>query len=433
VATKKGTARADKLTGTSKADTIYGLAGNDTIIGGFGDDTLVGGAGKDVFVIDRRVFGADVIDDLNDGDRIDLSKLHVQDLATVQKFLHASGRDASIRFFYNGREESILLRDIDPVTLKAGNFIFDTSTKGLKINGTAEADVLFGAKGNDKLSGLAGQDILVGGSGNDTLNGGAGGDTLDLGTGGKDVIVYDKASFGVDQVYGFGTGDRIDLSKLGIADFSALRPFLLETTTGGAVIQFTSADVILLNDFKLTSLDKNDFIFATDNKVHNQSGTANADALWGGLKADRIAGAAGNDTLSGGAGNDTLTGGAGIDHLAGGTGADRFVYASVQDAQLGVRGPNNAIETIVDFAQKDKDRIDLSAIDADPDKAGNQAFDFIGTAAFTPGKTGEVRYEIVGDQTYVIAHNQGTGAIFQAGVDFMLTGAIELKASDFIL
>ncbi len=68
--------------------------------------------------------------------------------------------------------------------------------KGVKLTGTARADVLRGTPypdrltglgGNDRLLGLGGVDTLLGGRGADTLDGGPGRDVLDAGRG-NDVI-----------------------------------------------------------------------------------------------------------------------------------------------------------------------------------------------------------------------------------------------------
>ncbi|HEV2864889.1 MAG TPA: M10 family metallopeptidase C-terminal domain-containing protein, partial [Allosphingosinicella sp.] len=72
-------------------------------------------------------------------------------------------------------------------------------------------------------------------------------------------------------------------------------------------------------------------------------------------------------------------------HLTGGAGADTFTWKAVADSQ-----PAKA-DTITDFL-KGSDRIDLSAIDAKPATASDDAFKFIGTAAFS-GVAGELRQE----------------------------------------
>jgi len=77
--------------------------------------------------------------------------------------------------------------------------------------------------------------------------------------------------------------------------------------------------------------------------------------------------------------------------LIGGAGADIFQYL----AAVGHSNPANR-DTIMDF-ETGIDKIDLSAIDANVLAAspGNQAFTFIGSAAFTSGPSGaaKVRYD----------------------------------------
>ena len=116
----------------------------------------------------------------------------------------------------------------------------------------------------------------------------------------------------------------------------------------------------------------------------------------GGAGADRLAGNGGNDYLYGGSGNDKLTGGVGADDLWGGSGADTFIFKSIKETTVSGVGR----DTIFDFSTRQKDKIDLSAIDANTTKGGNQAFSFIGTKAFG-GKAGELRYEKAKSDTYI--------------------------------
>lgn len=99
-------------------------------------------------------------------------------------------------------------------------------------------------------------------------------------------------------------------------------------------------------------------------------------AITGGRSADSLAGAAGDDLLTGNGGRDTLNGGTGADTLVGGRGPDTFVFASTTDATVA------EFDRITDFSAAENDRIDLSAIDANTATTGDQAFTFIGTAAF---------------------------------------------------
>jgi Ca2+-binding RTX toxin-like protein len=83
------------------------------------------------------------------------------------------------------------------------------------INGTNNADTLYGGAGNDILNGLGGNDVLLGGSGNDTLDGGLGVDRFVITSGG-----------GVDTINNFITGvggDILDISDL-FADAGVAAP-----------------------------------------------------------------------------------------------------------------------------------------------------------------------------------------------------------------
>ncbi|HEX2726732.1 MAG TPA: M10 family metallopeptidase C-terminal domain-containing protein, partial [Beijerinckiaceae bacterium] len=98
---------------------------------------------------------------------------------------------------------------------------------------------------------------------------------------------------------------------------------------------------------------------------------------------DQLEGGAGNDRMTGGAGNDVLIGGLGRDVMVGSEGADRFDFNSLADSRIGAARDVAYFDT--------GDTIDLSTIDADADSAGNQAFAFIGTRAFS-GTEGDLRF-----------------------------------------
>ncbi|MBJ6127819.1 M10 family metallopeptidase C-terminal domain-containing protein [Microvirga splendida] len=124
---------------------------------------------------------------------------------------------------------------------------------------------------------------------------------------------------------------------------------------------------------------------------------------------DQITGGRYDDHLSGFGGNDTLTGGGGGDWLSGGKGADRFVFRTVSES----KGYNN--DYITDFSRSQRDKIDLSKIDAKAGISGNQAFTFIGMAEFSSNK-GELRYDEYGGDAYIEADVNG-----DAVADFELT------------
>ena len=243
------------------------------------------------------------------------------------------------------------------------------------LEGDAGADTLFGEDGADVLNGGAGDDRLVGGAEGDLLIGGAGADRL-VGGDGFDIASYETATVRV----------RVDLSG-GLSE-----------TGDAAGDLFSSIERIVGTDF--------------------------ADILIGDGAANDFAGGADDDRLVGNGGADTLTGGTGADRLIGGSEADVFVF---DDGDSGVGAA--ARDLIVDFDQSDGDLIDLSAIDAAVLFGGDQAFVFIGNAAFT-GAGGEVRFEAVGGDTVIQADTTG---FLITSFEIELRGAVTLVEGDFIL
>ena len=156
------------------------------------------------------------------------------------------------------------------------------------------------------------------------------------------------------------------------------------------------------------------------------TGSAGNDSLSGEGGSDRLSGGAGNDALSGGTGDDTLSGGDGSDRLTGGTGADilnggagqdAFVFASVADGG----------DRVQDFRRAEGDRIDLSAIDADPLTAGDQAFLFADGVAFVAYQPGTVRTFQRNSATIIEAYT-GYGVL-----TLRVQGLVAFSADDFIL
>lgn len=145
----------------------------------------------------------------------------------------------------------------------------------------------------------------------------------------------------------------------------------------------------------------------------------------GSAKADRLTGLSGRDWLHGEGGKDILSGGAGADILTGGLGADRFDYNDITESTAGLSGRDR----ILDFSQLEHDRIDISGIDADIDRTGNQRFHFIDDDAFS-GSAAEVRAVASGASTLVQGDVDGDG---KADFSITLSGAFHLKAGDFIL
>jgi Ca2+-binding RTX toxin-like protein len=115
-----------------------------------------------------------------------------------------------------------------------------------------------------------------------------------------------------------------------------------------------------------------------------------------------IFGGKNGDTITTGAGADVLQGGLGGDTLTGGGGADTFRYVDTSDST------GSAMDQIVDFTSG-LDKIDLSRIDANTTLAGDQAFGWIGSDAFS-NTAGELRAYQLNNVWFVEGDVNGDGA-----------------------
>lgn len=291
--------------------------------------------------------------------------------------------------------------------------ITDASLLGvanLALTGNDLANRLTGNAGHNLLSGAGGNDVLTGGAGNDTLLGGAGNDVL---TGGAGIDVM-NGGLGHDQ-YVFDTlGDRIEGE--------------LATSLGGG------NDA--LNAWITTTLPLNvEVLRLQGTAAINGTGGLLAETLVGNAGNNILSGEGGNDTLNGGLGNDRIIGGQGADALTGALGNDVFVFRTPTDSGRAA----TSRDVITDFV-RGQDKIDLAALDANLRVTGDQAFAFIGAAAFTPlGATavaatafGQVRQTIsVATNSSLIEIDLNRDGI--ADMHIQLTGTTALSASDFLL
>jgi len=257
-----------------------------------------------------------------------------------------------------------------------------------------------------------GGDIFRPGETEETVNGGAGRDNLDF-----------SNSSGVQ----FALDDSLTATGWAAGD-SYLN---FENLTGSR----TGADVLIGDSFGnyLAGNGGNDVLsgMAGDDTLEGGFGNdtldggAGVDDIYASNGDDIVLGGIGNDTIRGDNGNDTLTGGAGKDGIYGGAGKDAFVFAN---GDFGGKTSTTA-DTIFDFKQAEADRIDLTLVDASSKTISDQAFAFIGNAAFHK-VAGELRYAQSGGSTYVQGDTNGDGvADFWIG----LSGLITLKAADFVL
>ncbi len=154
-------------------------------------------------------------------------------------------------------------------------------------------------------------------------------------------------------------------------------------------------------------------------------GGAGNDVLKGNSGNDQLTGGTGNDSLSGAQGNDWIVGGSGTDRMSGGIGADVFDFRSVAESSA----VTSTADVITDFSHAAGDRISLSSIDGNTLAAGNQAFQLIGSAAFSH-HAGELRVAYQGGNAFVSGDVDGNGV-----ADFVirLDAVTALRAGDFVL
>ena len=308
------------------------------------------------------------------------------------------------------------------------------------LEGTDNGDAFWLDAGNDTAYGYRGNDNFIDylSTGNDTLYGGEGDDNFWLGAGndvadggdGIDTVLYTYSQYlvALDLQTGFAINEGIDtLRSIENAHGSAWNDVLLGNNVANRFVGNDGND-------RMEGRGGNDTL----------AGDAGNDTLDGGLGRDVLNGGLGDDTLIGGEGSDVLTGGKGWDVMTGGLGADVFKFSGKVYA--------DGFDTITDF-KHGSDKIDVSAIDARPDKAGDQAFTFDASQdsnleeAFDgisddwghlisnrPGPRinaddGQIEIRYDQNKTYVfLSYGDGDTA-----ASFRMDGQVALTASDFIL
>lgn len=361
-----GNSGANKLLGTGFGDQLNGGAGIDRLNGNDGDDVLDGGKQADVLTGGA---GDDtyIVDDTSD--------------AVIEAA--------------DGGIDTVLASVA--VTLKANvENVVQTGVLSRNAHGNALDNVMEGNAGSSRLWGHEGNDTLIGNDGTDQLDGGTGDDAM-LGGTGNDLYVVDSAGDTVTELAGEGR----DTVRSSIAYTLGSEVEWLELQ-GGANIEGTGnglANVLKGND--------------GDNALSGLSGN------------DKLYGGAGSDRVDGGEGNDVLEGGTGRDEFTGGTGSDRFIF---REGDLGGASIATA-DVIHDFVHAQGDKIRLDAVDANSTLAGNQAFAFLGTGAFT-NAAGQLRFEQSGGNTFVQGDIDGDGV---ADFVIQLDGTLNLVGGDFIL
>jgi Ca2+-binding RTX toxin-like protein len=400
-----GTNGADVLRGTNDSilEIFRGYGGNDQLFGNGGTDWLTGGWGADLIDGGDGANDTVIYDDSPEGVEVNLATgrgtwgtangdviVNCEDLvgsnyndvligdAGVNRLHGLKGDDrlmggagADYLEGYEGRDTADYSDSTAAVTVNlqtgvgfGGTAEGDTLKTIEDLIGSAQADTLVGSEDNNDLYGGGGDDLLKGAGGADTLEGVGGNDTL-KGGGGADILI---GGLGINTASYYGSPAGVVVSLIS------------GYTEGG-----DAAGDQLYN-------------------IDNLTGSIYADILWGNDWNNVINGGDGSDTLKGYGGADQLLGGEGDDHLegmigadvlSGGGGADRFVWNATSDTGVTIA----TADLITDFNPAQGDKIDLSNVDANILVAGNQAFTFIGQAAFSG--PGQVNYVQVGGETII--------------------------------
>jgi Ca2+-binding RTX toxin-like protein len=375
-----GTVAADIIGGNDAANILTGLGGNDTLSGSGGNDTLQGGDGSD------RLLGGAGTDTLEGGANTDT----LEGGGDNDIYILTDAGDAIVEGLDGGTADrvmtgwsSTLAVNVEQLQLTGTAAVNGTGNDSDNtMVGNGAGNILTGLAGNDTIDGLGGSDLVRAGAGNDVVRSGEGTDRIAMDLG-DDLI--DGGGTYLDELFFEGTAAMtIDLTK-------------------------TTAQV--------TGLGTD-----TIRNIENVSGGGGNDRITGNDRWNLLQGGAGNDRLYGGTGRDRLEGGSGRDEMLGGSDQDRdvFVFTSVQESAVGT-----ARDAIRQFTRSIDD-IDLSAIDANSNMSGNQAFAFSGSTAraygvWTSALDGNqvVRADVDGDR--------------MADMEIRVDGWARLTASDFVL
>lgn len=255
--------------------------------------------------------------------------------------------------------------------INSGNDSVDSSVS-FTLPANVEQLTLLNSTNIDATGNNAGN-ILIGNSGNNRLDGRGNTDTMQGGVGDDTYVVDNK------------------------------NDVVQENANGGTDTVLSSVTYkLLLSD-------------GTSNNVENLTLT--------GRSAISGVGNSGNNIIIGNAGANWLKGGLGVDTLTGGVGADKFKFDSIADSLTSLP------DMITDFKRAERDKIELSSIDANSTTTTvNEAFEWKGTAVLTANFAGKLRYVVSGSDSIIEGYvNDDSVADFKIQV----IGVTDLSAADF--
>jgi autotransporter-associated beta strand protein len=339
--------------------------------------------------------------------------------------------------------DSIVVNTLHDYNFSAINWnTWTTATDTITYNGSANANVIRGSGQRETFNGGAGNDTLVGNGGIDTMNGGSGNDLLAMTPGNQGSFIDGGADLDTLRISGglITLGSLASIEKVNFQSSGVLILTAAQFATGLAITTELSGagsvqvDLSLGNQQMLARSMTVSIGSFVDFTVNGSSGAdvvkASIDTpatIFGNAGNDRLNGGDQVDSINGGNDIDKIRGDGGADILTGGAGADVFKYRAIADSgtTAGTR------DTITDFVAG-TDKLNFVKIDANASLAGDQAFSFINTAAFTNTGTGQIRWVDLGADLRVEVDVDGNGV---ADMHILLqgAGAQVLTSADFVL
>jgi Ca2+-binding RTX toxin-like protein len=415
-----------RTTGPATARDFRGNSGNNVITGGAGsdilrlydggDDTVFGGAGADNIFFIGSLTSADVVNGGSNTDTLVLQGPYgsltltaniteIENISILAGSNTAFGEPGTNRYDYvlttnNANFAAGVQARINGAALLEGeDFTFD---------GSAETDasfVVYGGKGKDTLTGGLGNDIFFYAeerfASGDTVNGGPGYDGMFL-----------RGNYTIDFNAPGYTGLFTNIENLTLTSATDER----YARGGGTEFDYnlTLSNAIVKPGETLTVSGA--LLMASETMVLDASQESDGFLRLFGGKAD--------DTLKGGGQADLLLGNLGADMLTGNGGADTFRFDSTADSNSG------SMDQILDFTPG-TDKIDLGRVDANALTAGDQAFSWIGSNAFS-GTAGQLRAAQSGGSWFLEGDTNGDG-VADLVIAVTLQGSTPLAAGDFLL
>ena len=384
-------------TGNDLPNNIFGNSAANRLDGRAGTDMMEGGLGNDTYIVD------------NEGDLA----IDTGGVDTVH---------SSVTFTLHASIDNLILTGAAAID-GTGNDLWNVMT------GNAAANRLDGGDGNDVLDGGAGADTLIGGAGHDTYHVDNAGDVVTDSGGGNDHV-HSSISYTLGATIEYltlkgtaainGTGNSLNNLIYGNAGNN-----VLDGKLGADFMAGGNGDDIYYVENGSDRITEhlnhgNDTVMSS---VHHALGGNIENLTLIGTNAVSATGNALSNVITGNGANNVIDGGLGADTLSGGGGNDSYRYRSTAESTASARDQINGFDA--------GDRINLSGIDAIASTPANDAFTFIGAAAFS-NTSGELRAtqsggawtieaDVNGDGVadLVIGVSTGSGHIIGAG-DFVL-------------